>query len=76
MTHLPWLIQTHFKSLGNSSISLRKQIIRAILGNFLVSIHNILFLNMRQVLSHQGNSNAYTQHTIILDVPKLLPFAS
>ena len=45
------------ESLGNSSNSSRKQMVRDILGNFIKKILE---------LPHQGDSNEYTQHTIIL----------
>ena len=63
MARLPWLIRTHFfQSLRSSSDSPRKQIFREI------------FLFYREIVCcvyslespHRGDSNEYTQHTIIV----------
>ena len=58
---LSWLIQTHFKTLGNSSYSSRKQIYTDILGIFFLFYHENPFC----VLSESpqwGNSTENTQH--------------
>ena len=62
MAHLPWQIQTHFDSPRNSSNCSRKQILR---GIFLF-YHKIVCCLYSLELHHQGSSNEYIQHTIIV----------
>ena len=66
-----------FKSLRNSSTSSRKQIFREIF----LFYHEIVCCVYSLELPHRGNSNEYTQHTIIVKeikkkIPKLSLFAS
>ena len=63
MARLPWLIRTRFfESLQNSSDSSRKQIFREI---FLLN-HEIVCCVYSLESPHRGDSNEYTQHTIIV----------
>ena len=61
MARLPRLIQTRFRSLGNSSDSSRKQIFRDILGKFSFFIMNIYGVYLLKA-PHQGDS--YDYHSI------------
>ena len=62
MARLPWLIRTRFDTLRNSSDSIRKQIFREI---FLFH-HEIVCCVYSLESPHRGDSNKYTQHTIIV----------
>ena len=62
MARLPWLIRTHFESLRHFSDSSRKQILRKIF----LFYYKILCCVYSLESPHRGDSNEYTQHTIIL----------
>ena len=61
MARLPWLILACFESVRNSLDSSRKQIIKDIF----LFYHEIVYCMYSLELPHRGNSNEYTQHTII-----------
>ena len=62
MARLPWLIRIHFWSIRNFPDSSRKQILREIFLFYYEIICCVYALES----PHRGNSNEYTQHTIIL----------
>ena len=62
MARLQWLIRTRFKSLLNSSDSSRKQLFKEIV----LFYHEIIYCVYSLESPHQGDSNEYTQHTIIM----------
>ena len=62
MAGLPWMIRTFFQSLQNSSNSSRKQIV----NDFFLFNHEIVCCVYSLELSHQGDSDEYTQHTTIV----------
>ena len=62
MDSLPWLIQTRFLSPYGIPITKKKQILREIFLHYLEIICCVYSLE----LSHQYDSNEYTQHTIIV----------
>ena len=80
IARLPWLIQTHFWVPTNSPTSSRKQIFREVF----LFYHEIVCCMDSLELPYRGNSNEYTQHTIIVNeikkkkkkIPKLSLFAS
>ena len=55
-------LNSFFQSLHNSSNSSRKQI----LNDFFLFYHEIVCCVYSLELPHQGDSNEYTQHTIIV----------
>ena len=62
MTRLPWLIQTRFLIPTNFFRQLKKINIKWIL----LSYHEIVCCVYSLELPHRGNSNEYTQQTIIV----------
>ena len=64
MARLPWMIRTlFFQSLQNPSNSTRKQIFR----DFFLIYYGIVCCVYSLESPHRGDSNEYTQHTIIVN---------
>ena len=61
MARLQWLTQTRFEFLRNATDSSRKQIFRKIF----LFCHEIICWVFSLESLHRGNSNEYTQYTII-----------
>ena len=77
MARLPWLIPTRFESLRNFFNSSRKQMFKEIF----LFYHEVVCCVYSLESLHRGNSNEYTEHTIIVykienKFPKLSRFTS
>ena len=61
IAHLQWMTRTRFEPVGHFSDSSRKLIFKDI---FLIYAENVYCVKLE--LPQRGDSNEYTQHTIIL----------